>query len=87
MFVIYSLIYLIIYDFLSFIFFQILPILMEFIRGVPMVFVVVFYFRTGNETFLAFGILIQLCMTLLLTLMALVRTGEKNVGRLERLAR
>ena len=67
--------------------FQILPILMEFIRLAPIVFIVVFYFRTGNETFLVVGILIELTFILLITLMALVRTGEKNVGRLERLAR
>ena len=60
---------------------------MEFIRLAPIVFIVVFYFRTGNETFLVVGILIELTFILLITLMALVRTGEKNVGRLERLAR
>lgn len=47
----------------------------------------IIYWETGDQLYLAFGILVFFAFLVLLTLTALVPTGNRNPGRLERIAR
>lgn len=47
----------------------------------------IIYWETGDDLYLAFGILVFFAFLVLLTLTALVPTGNRNPGRLERIAR
>jgi len=60
---------------------------MELFRLIPLVIFGVIFIKTGESEYLAIGILISFGISLLFVSMALVPTGGKNVGRLERLAR
>ena len=64
-----------------------LPIVIELLRVVPLVFTLVLYAKNDGEKFLVAGLLIHIGVTALITLLGLVPTGAKNPGRLERLAR
>ena len=59
---------------------------MELIRVIPLVIFGAIFIKTREE-YLAIGILMFFGMSLLFASMALVPTGGKDVGRLERLAR
>ena len=64
-----------------------LPPLIELIRVLPLVFFVGIYLRTRKGEYLTIGVLMFFGCSLLLAFMALVPTGGRDVGRLERLAR
>jgi len=66
---------------------QTIPILIELTRVLPLVVCLALYWETGNERFLAIGILSFFAILMFLTMTALVGTGSKNPGRLERIAR
>ena len=67
--------------------FQILPIIIEFIRGLPLAVFFIIYLITEDRNNLTIGLLMYLSILFLLTLVALVPTGGKKRGRLERIAR
>ena len=60
---------------------------MELIRVIPLVIFGAIFIKTREDEYLAIGILMFFGMSLLFASMALVPTGGKDVGRLERLAR
>ena len=66
---------------------MVLPPLIESIRVIPLVVLVAIFIITRKGEYLAIGILIFLGISPLLAFMALVPTGGRDVGRLERLAR
>jgi len=66
---------------------QVLPILIEFARGLPLVVFFVIYLITDDDKYLTIGLLIFFSILFLLTLVALVPTGSRKRGRLERIAR
>ena len=61
--------------------------MIELIRVIPLVISVGIFIKTGQDEYLAIGILIFFGISVLLAFMALVPTGGRVVGRLERLAR
>ena len=61
--------------------------MIELIRVIPLVISVGIFIMTGQDEYLAIGILIFFGISLLLAFMALVPTGGRDVGRLEQLAR
>ena len=64
-----------------------MPFLMEMLRGVPLIVLFAAYRRTRNGTYILAGFLVILLSTIVLSLIALVPTGSKHRGRLERIAR
>ena len=64
-----------------------MPFLMEMLRGVPLIVLFAAYLRTRNGTYILAGFLVILLSTIVLSLIALVPTGSKHRGRLERIAR
>lgn len=66
---------------------QTLPIVIEIVRILPLMVFLIIYWYTDNEAYLAFGILLFFTILLLLTMMAVISTGRKNPGRLERISR
>ncbi|PFX15894.1 hypothetical protein AWC38_SpisGene19857 [Stylophora pistillata] len=64
-----------------------LPVLIELIRLVPLALILTLFAKIDQETVLVAGMLIHFGICLIFSLLALVPTGGKNVGRLERLAR
>ena len=64
-----------------------MPFLMEMLRGVPLIVLFAAYFRTRNGTYILAGFLVILLSTIVFSLIALVPTGSKHRGRLERIAR
>ncbi|XP_078369702.1 uncharacterized protein LOC144653548 [Oculina patagonica] len=66
---------------------QILPLLLEFIRILPLAIFFIVYIETYNGDYLAVGILMYYGISLLLAAMAVVPTGDRKPGRLERIAR
>ena len=60
---------------------------MEFIRGLPLAVFFAIYLITDDGDYLTIGLLIFFSILLLLTLVALVPTGSRKHGRLERIAR
>jgi len=56
-------------------------------RVLPLIVCLALYWETGKEPFLAIGILSFFAILTFLTMTALVGTGSKNPGRLERIAR
>ena len=60
---------------------------MEMLRGVPFIVLFAAYLRTRNGTYILAGFLVILLSTIVLSLIALVPTGSKHRGRLERIAR
>ena len=73
--------------FLFFLSFQILPLVVEVVRILPLMLFLIIYWETGRDVYLAIGILTFFGLLVLLTLTALVPTGSRNPGRLERIAR
>ena len=73
--------------FLIFLCSQILPLVVEVVRILPLMLFLIIYWKTGRKLYLAIGILTFFGLLMLLTLTALVPTGGKNPGRLERIAR
>ena len=61
--------------------------MIELIRIIPLVISVGKFIMTGEDDYLAIGILIFFGISVLLAFIALVPTGGRVVGRLERLAR
>ena len=61
--------------------------MIELFRVIPLVIFVGIFIRTRESEYVAIGILIFFGISLLLAFMALVPTGGRDVGRLERLAR
>jgi len=57
------------------------------VRGAPLAVFFVIYSITGDGRYLAIGLLVFFSIMFLLTLLALVPTGSKKPGRLERIAR
>ena len=57
---------------------KVLPITIEFIRGLPLAVFFVFYLITGDGNYLIIGLLIFFFILFLLTLVALVPTGSRN---------
>lgn len=66
---------------------QILPLVVEVVRILPLMLFLIIYWETGRDVYLAIGILTFFGLLVLLTLTALVPTGSRNPGRLERIAR
>ena len=64
-----------------------MPFFMEMLRGVPLIVLFATYLRTRNGTYILAGFLVILLSTIVLSLIALVPTGSKHRGRLERIAR
>ena len=60
---------------------------MEMLRGVSLIVLFAAYLRTRNGTYILAGFLVILLSTIVLSLIALVPTGSKHRGRLERIAR
>ena len=60
---------------------------MEMLRGVPLIVLFAAYLHTRNGTYILAGFLVILLSTIVLSLIALVPTGSKHRGRLERIAR
>lgn len=60
---------------------------MEIIRAAPLVTFFIIYIVTGDDDYLTAGLLIYLSIMILLALVALVPTGGRERGRLERIAR
>ena len=60
---------------------------METLPGVPLIVLFAAYLRTRNGTYILAGFLVILLSTIVLSLIALVPTGSKHRGRLERIAR
>ena len=59
---------------------------MEMLRGVPLIVLFAAYLYTRNGTYIFAGFLVILLSTIVLSLIALVPTGSKHRGRLERIA-
>lgn len=66
---------------------QTLPIVIEIIRIMPLMVFLIIYWYTDQEIYLAIGIILFFVILVLLTMMAVVSTGRKNPGRIERISR
>lgn len=66
---------------------QFLPLVIEVLRILPLMLCLILYWQTGRRKYLVIGILTFFGLLILLTLTALIPTGSKNPGRLERIAR
>lgn len=69
------------------IFSQFLPLVIEVLRILPLMLSLIHYWQTGRRKYLRIGNLTFFGLLILLTLTALIPTGSKNPGRLERIAR
>lgn len=66
---------------------QFLPLVIEVLRILPLMLCLILYWQTGRRRYLVIGILTFFGLLILLTLTALIPTGSKNPGRVERIAR
>jgi len=66
---------------------QTLPVILLIIRGAPLAAFSIIYSIAGDGHYLAIGLLLFFSVWFFLTLLALVPTGSKKPGRLERIAR
>ena len=66
---------------------QFLPLVIEVLRILPLMICLFLYWQTGRRRYLVIGILTFFGLLILLTFTALIPTGSKNPGRLERIAR
>ena len=53
----------------------------------PLMVFLIIYWYTDQEIYLAIGIILFFVILVLLTMMAVVSTGRKNPGRIERISR
>lgn len=66
---------------------QMLPFLVEVLRGLPLVTFPLVYFAGGSETWVAIGVLIFFIVLLVLVFFAVMKTGRQNPNKLELVAR
>ena len=61
--------------------------MVEMLRGLPLIVLFAAYLYTGNGLYILVGFLVSFSSGILFSLMALVPTGSKHRGRMERIAR
>lgn len=66
---------------------QMLPFLIEILRGLPLVTFPLLYFAGGSEKWVAIGVLIFFIVLLVLVIFAVMDTGSKDPNKLELVAR
>ena len=66
---------------------QMLPFLVEVIRGLPLITFPLIYFAGGSEEWVAIGVAIFVVFLGMFLVFAVMRTGSKNPTRLEMVSR
>ena len=66
---------------------QMLPFLIELLRGLPLVTFPLVYFAGGSENWVAIGVLIFFIVLLVMVILAVMNTGSKTPTKLELVVR
>ncbi|KAL9973415.1 hypothetical protein ACROYT_G019873 [Oculina patagonica] len=66
---------------------RVLPFIIEGIRGLPLITFPLVYFAGGSEMWVAIGVFVFFVMLSLMAVLAVMKTGNRNPSRLEKVAR